>query len=290
MPLPSPDLDDRTFEQLVNEAVQRVRRTCPEWTDLSPGDPGMTLLELFAHLTEVMLYRLNRLPQKAYVEFLRLIGVRIQPPAAASVTLLFTRSSGSDAAIEIPRSTRVAAGQPSAEGDVAVFVTSREAVLAPGEVEAAVRAYHCDMVAGELAGIGTGINGAAIGAQVRIHLGEKTLTRQVEAGTGEGNQNDLTLHFGLGNYVGQVDLEITAPGGTTGTVTGISVDRQADYMLSITGGSLVITPVLPTSCGDVGTVYRLTDINEDCIVNLEDLALFASEWQTCTHPADTACD
>ena len=85
MPLTSPNLDDRDFQQLLEESMQRVRHRCPEWSDLSPSDPGIVLLELFAHLTEVMIYRLNRVPDKAYVEFLRLMGVKLLPPAAASV-------------------------------------------------------------------------------------------------------------------------------------------------------------------------------------------------------------
>ena len=134
-----------------------------------------------------------------------------------------------------------------------------------------------------LTGDGTTVNGAAIGSQVRIDLGGgQILTRQVEAGTGEGNQNDLTLHFGLGSHSGPVDLQITAPGGTTVTVTGVSVDQQVEYVVSIAP---------PEVCGDVGTVYKLTDLNEDCEVNLVDLALFASEWLSCTHPAyPTDCD
>ena len=83
MSLPSPNLDDRDFNQLLEECRLQIKRSCPEWTDLSPGDPGMMLLELFAHLTEIMIYRLNRLPDKAYVEFLRLLGVKILPPSAA---------------------------------------------------------------------------------------------------------------------------------------------------------------------------------------------------------------
>ncbi len=76
-----------------------------------------------------------------------------------------------------------------------------------------------------LYGDGAGINWNAIGAQVRISLDGATLTRQVEAGTGEGNQNDLVLHFGLGVHAGAVDLEILWPGGATQTVTGVAVDR-----------------------------------------------------------------
>ena len=62
-----------------------------------------------------------------------------------------------------------------------------------------------------LLGDGKDINRSAIGAQVRITIGEKTYTRQVEAGTGEGNQNDLALHFGLSNHDGPVELQITWP-------------------------------------------------------------------------------
>jgi hypothetical protein len=70
-----------------------------------------------------------------------------------------------------------------------------------------------------LEGDGTTINRSAIGTQVRASFDGLTLTRQVEGGTGEGNQNDLALHFGLGTYSGDIDLEITWPDGTTQTLT-----------------------------------------------------------------------
>ncbi len=77
-----------------------------------------------------------------------------------------------------------------------------------------------------LNGDGRLVNWSAIGAQVRVKVGDRTLTRQVEAGTGEGNQNDLVLHFGLGDSAGPVVLEITWPGGRKQTVEGVAVDRQ----------------------------------------------------------------
>ena len=61
MALKSIDLDDRRFQDLMDAALERARRACPEWTDMTAGDPGRVLLELFAFLTEAMLYRLNRL-------------------------------------------------------------------------------------------------------------------------------------------------------------------------------------------------------------------------------------
>lgn len=77
----------------------------------------------------------------------------------------------------------------------------------------------------KLSGDGEKINRLAIGAQVRIRLGDRTLTRQVEAGTGEGNQNEPTLHFGLGNHAEPVTLEVLWPGGEIQTVTDRSVDQ-----------------------------------------------------------------
>jgi hypothetical protein len=74
--------------------------------------------------------------------------------------------------------------------------------------------------------VGTGkTNAAAIGAQVRIRLGDKVLTRQVEGATGQGNQNDLTLHFGLDDRTEPVELEIRWPDGGRQTIES-AVDRR----------------------------------------------------------------
>ncbi len=62
-----------------------------------------------------------------------------------------------------------------------------------------------------LRGDGAKVSTSAIGAQVRVHVNDKVLTRQVEAGTGEGNQNELTLHFGLGTHKGPVEVEVFWP-------------------------------------------------------------------------------
>ncbi|MCE5240322.1 CRTAC1 family protein [bacterium] len=75
-----------------------------------------------------------------------------------------------------------------------------------------------------LQGDGKAVSRSAIGAQVRVLLRNRTLTRQVEAGTGEGNQNDLTLHFGLNNLTGPFTVEITWPGGRQQTVERVPAD------------------------------------------------------------------
>jgi enediyne biosynthesis protein E4 len=76
-----------------------------------------------------------------------------------------------------------------------------------------------------LEGDGRVVNRSAIGAQVRIRLKDQGLARQVEAGTGEGNQNDLTLHFGLGQQAGPFDLEVFWPNGITQSVSQVGANR-----------------------------------------------------------------
>jgi hypothetical protein len=76
-----------------------------------------------------------------------------------------------------------------------------------------------------LIGDGESVNRSAIGAQVRVRLMDRVLTRQVEAGTGEGNQNNLTLHFGLGDHREPVDIEIAWPGGKAQTVKRVPIRR-----------------------------------------------------------------
>ena len=83
MTLPTPRLDDRTFQQLVDEAKRQVQQRCPAWTDHNVSDPGVTLIETFAWMTEMLLYRLNRVPDQLYVRFLEMVGVRLFPPQAA---------------------------------------------------------------------------------------------------------------------------------------------------------------------------------------------------------------
>lgn len=80
-----------------------------------------------------------------------------------------------------------------------------------------------------LLGDGKTVNRSAIGAQVRVKLKGRTLTRQVEAGTGEGNQNDLTLHFGLGTERGKVSLEIVWPNGKKQAVRPVGTNRLYEF-------------------------------------------------------------
>lgn len=73
MPLPLPNLDDRSYADLVEEARALIPSLSPEWTDHNPTDPGIVLIELLAWLTEMTLYSANRVPDTHYAAFLNLL-------------------------------------------------------------------------------------------------------------------------------------------------------------------------------------------------------------------------
>lgn len=96
MPLPSPILDDRSYQQLRDELVRRIPVYTPEWTDHNASDPGITLLELFAFLGENLLYRFNQIPEATKLEFLRRLDVPLRPalPAQGLLRLSTERPAG----------------------------------------------------------------------------------------------------------------------------------------------------------------------------------------------------
>ena len=94
MSLPIPNLDDRRFDDIVEEAKQRIQERCPKWTDFNPSDPGMMLVELMAWMTETTLFRLNRVPDKNFVKFLELMGVSLTPAQPAKTCVVLTMAEG----------------------------------------------------------------------------------------------------------------------------------------------------------------------------------------------------
>jgi predicted phage baseplate assembly protein len=83
MPILPPVLDDRRFEDLVSEMLSRIPGHTPEWTSPQAGDPGRTLIELFAWLADTLLYRANLIPERQRLAFLRLLGIPMRPALPA---------------------------------------------------------------------------------------------------------------------------------------------------------------------------------------------------------------
>ncbi len=89
MTLRTPILDDRSYAQLRDELVARIPIYAPEWTDHSPSDPGITLIELFAFLGENLLYRFNQIPDATRLAFLNLLQIPLRPAVAATGLVSF---------------------------------------------------------------------------------------------------------------------------------------------------------------------------------------------------------
>jgi predicted phage baseplate assembly protein len=126
--LPAPNLDDRRFQQLVDDAKRLVQRNCPEWTDHNVSDPGVTLIEAFAYMVDQLLYRLNRVPERNYVRFLELIGIKLYPPTAARAPITFWLSSPQPEDLEISSETQVSTRRTDALEPV-LFSTTEPLVI-----------------------------------------------------------------------------------------------------------------------------------------------------------------
>ncbi|MFB6988080.1 putative baseplate assembly protein [Streptomyces sp. NPDC056304] len=139
MALPSPNLDDRRFQQLVDEAKRYVQQRSPEWTDHNVSDPGVTLIETFAYMVDQLLYRLNRVPDKNYSAFLDLLGVTLFPPTAARAEVDFWLSAPQPETVLLPAGTEVATSRGEAE-EAVVFSTPDDLSIVPSSLSRLVTA------------------------------------------------------------------------------------------------------------------------------------------------------
>ncbi len=132
MPLQVPSIDDRRYQDLVRDTLARVPVHTPEWTQLAESDPGVTLVELFAFLTESLLYRANRVPEISRAKFLRLLGVPLAAVTPAQGVVAFSGARADQAVTTLPARTELRAG-------AVAFRTSGSIDLLPLEARAFVK-------------------------------------------------------------------------------------------------------------------------------------------------------
>ena len=111
MPIEIPKIDDRSYREILNDALARIRVYNPEWTNFNESDPGVTLLELFAFMTENLLYRSNQIPERNRRKFLSLLGVPMQPATPARGIVTFANVRGSLESLTLAADLEVLAGQ-----------------------------------------------------------------------------------------------------------------------------------------------------------------------------------
>ena len=133
--LPPPNLDDRTWSDLVSDVVALIPQYAPQWTNQGPADVGMTLVEMFAWLVEGLTYRLNQVPDKNYLAFLNLLGITRVPPQPARSFLTFAAAGGAPVVVRQGSQAQTAATETQAP---VVFETDADLTILPVNLEAAV--------------------------------------------------------------------------------------------------------------------------------------------------------
>ena len=132
--LPAPNLDDRTFQSLVDDARRLVHRRCPEWSDHNISDPGITLIETFAMMVDQLIYRLNRVPDRNYIKFLELLGLELRAPGAAQGEVTFWLSAPQPQTITVRAETEVSTDRTDVEEPI-VFSTTEKLDIVPCSLE-----------------------------------------------------------------------------------------------------------------------------------------------------------
>jgi predicted phage baseplate assembly protein len=139
----TPVLDDRRYDDIVAEIRTRIPRYTPEWrpqwSDLNDNDPGVILAQTFAWLADMLLFRMDQVPELQYLKFLELIGIELLPaqPARAEITFA-VQDSWPDPTVLIPPRTQVSAAAD--EGPPIVFETERALTALTAQLRA-VQAY-----------------------------------------------------------------------------------------------------------------------------------------------------
>ncbi len=141
--LPKPNLDDRKFEDLVQECLLRIPRYCPEWTNHNPSDPGITMIELFSWLTDQMLYRFNQVPLRNYIVFLEMLGIRLQPPSAARTQVTFELTKAQTIPFPISAGTEVSTERTETE-EAIIFSTDRPLLIGVPRIKCFLKATEYD--------------------------------------------------------------------------------------------------------------------------------------------------
>ena len=145
MGLSVPELDDKTFDELVNEARALIARYAREWTDHNVHDPGITFIELFAWLAELQIYQLDQVTDENYRKFLKLVGFYPFDTKPARVDITFKNVTAEET-IEAGRQVITEVG-----GERIVFETEEKFTLIPVTLESVKTTYDSKTIDNTLA-------------------------------------------------------------------------------------------------------------------------------------------
>ncbi len=157
MPIESPNLDDLRFQTVRDLLIRQIPIVAPEWTDHNDSDPGVALIQLFSYLAEQVGFRLNRVPDKNYVEFLKLIGITLRPAEAAKTLLQFilAKPETTDGFL-ITKGTQVKAKSGGGTAGPPTFETDADLDAVPAQMAALVTTASANLRDIKVSGDGDG--------------------------------------------------------------------------------------------------------------------------------------
>ncbi|MBR0820223.1 putative baseplate assembly protein [Bradyrhizobium liaoningense] len=149
-----PIIDDRRFDDIVEEVKTRIARYTPEWqpvwNDHNDSDPGITLAQLLAWLSEMLLYRMGKVPELNYLKFLEMVGIELQAAQPARVDVMFPVTDTTTMPfIDVPPRTQVSA--PADDGGPPLIYETEKSARALTATLQSVQSYdsgvHRDLTA-----------------------------------------------------------------------------------------------------------------------------------------------
>jgi hypothetical protein len=194
MPLTIPTLDDRRYQDLLDEALARIPIHTPEWTNFNQSDPGVTLIQVFAFLTENLLYRSNQIPERNRRKFLSLLGIPLKPASSARGLVTLENERGPLQTITLPKEIEVRSSQIPFRTVSALDVLPIEAqVFYKQEIEIPsqeLRNYYAQLYAS--------FRSEVLSDESQLHVYEtRPLTSQVVGGVDLSQTMDRSLWVAL---------------------------------------------------------------------------------------------
>jgi len=127
-----PKIDKRDFGKLLEEAKKLAPFYAPEW-DIDSEDAGSGLLKIFFHMLQEVTSRLNEVPDKNFIAFLDMLGVKLVPAQPAKAPLVFQLANGAPDVL-VPELTQTGAAA-TAERKALIFETEENILATTASLE-----------------------------------------------------------------------------------------------------------------------------------------------------------